>query len=142
MASGHKKQWEFAFYRFTVLSMSIIDLSFGLLFFDIWDGHNIPSLMKLVMLIAYFVINSNNLLFLLCYCICFFFYLFSTVTWYCLPLINLLLFYYYLTSLVSYKGAIWYFSKLSGWRDAHHTRPVDQAKHSFAYEKINNLIVV
>jgi hypothetical protein len=41
MASGHKKLWEFAFYRFTVLSMSIIDLSFGLLFFDIWDGHNI-----------------------------------------------------------------------------------------------------
>jgi hypothetical protein len=41
-----------------------------------------------------------------------------------------------------FQKAIWYFSKLSGWRDARHTRPVDQAGHAFAYEKINNLIVV
>jgi hypothetical protein len=41
-----------------------------------------------------------------------------------------------------FQKAMWYFSKLSGWRDAHHTRPVDQARHSFAYERINNLIVV
>jgi hypothetical protein len=41
-----------------------------------------------------------------------------------------------------FQKAMWYFSKLSGWRDAHHARPVDQAKHSFAYEEINNLIVV
>jgi hypothetical protein len=41
-----------------------------------------------------------------------------------------------------FQKAMWYFSKLSGWRDAHHTRPVAQARHSFAYERINNLIVV
>jgi hypothetical protein len=41
-----------------------------------------------------------------------------------------------------FQKAMWYFSKLSGWRDAHHTRPVDQARLSFACERINNLIVV
>jgi hypothetical protein len=40
-----------------------------------------------------------------------------------------------------FQEAIWYFYKLSGWQDAPVLDTVDQARHSFAYEKINNLIV-